>query len=348
MTDNTAKKFKISSKGAIKRLAILFAIIAIALTAFLQFAVNMPGSGHTGPLPALTDAQRSAADRLERDVRSLVENHPGRSHMAPARYTAAADSLKAALNQAGVPSDLEVFEMTNRKGTAANVVGEVPGTSRPERIVVVGAHYDAHLGMPAADDNASGAAGLLELARRFSVSPSASTVRFVLFANEEPPHFMTGDMGSYVHAAGCKQRGESIAAMLSVEMIGYFDTAPGSQDYPFPLSLFYPDTGDFVAFVGNVGSGGMVRRAVRTFRDTTPFPSEGVAMPSGIPGIGYSDHWSFWEHGYKAMMVTDTSFYRNPHYHTSRDVPSTLDYERMARAVDGIERVVRNLASVAD
>lgn len=345
MTDKTAKKFKIISKGAIKRLAILFASIAVALTAFLQFAVNMPGSGHTGPLPALTDAQRAAADRLERDVRSLVENHPGRSHMAPARYLAAAQALRVALADAGVLSDLEAFEMTNREGNAANVVGEVPGTSHPDRIVVVGAHYDAHLGMPGADDNASGVAGVLELARRFSQSPAPFTIRFVLFANEEPPHFMTPDMGSYVHAAGCKQRSENVAAMISVEMIGYFDDSPGSQAYPFPLSLFYPDTGDFVAFVGNVSSGGMVRSAVRTFRDTTPFPSEGVAMPSGIPGIGYSDHWSFWEHGYKAMMVTDTSFYRNPHYHTSRDLPSTLDYERMARAVDGIERVVRELAS---
>ncbi len=338
------RKIQFITRGAVKRLTIGFVVGGLALGAFLKFAVDMPGSGFSGPLPELTQAQHETARRLEADVTGLVDGFVGRSTMSPAKYAAAAQHLRASFESIGLEAVLETFEMQHREGRVSNVVAEIAGTVAPKRMLIVGAHYDAHLGLPGADDNASGVAGVLELARRFKAEPADCTVRFVLFANEEPPHFMTEDMGSYAHAAGCQERGDDVIAMLSLEMIGYFDAAAGSQRYPFPLSMFYPDTGDFIAFVGDVGSGGLVRRATGIFRETTEFPSEGVALPSGIPGIGYSDHWSFWQHGYKALMVTDTSFYRNPHYHTSRDVPDTLDFDSIARVVDGIEQVVRGLA----
>jgi len=133
--------------------------------------------------------------------------------------------------------------------------------------------------------------------------------------------------------------------MINLEMIGYYDDAPGSQTYPMPISLFYPDTGDFIAIVGNVRSVGLVRRFVRDWRSEVDFPVEGAALPEAVPGIGFSDHRSYWEAGYRAVMLTDTAFYRNKNYHTAGDLPETLDYERMARVIDGVEILVRKLVS---
>jgi Zn-dependent M28 family amino/carboxypeptidase len=170
------------------------------------------------------------------------------------------------------------------------------------------------------------------------------TVRFVAFANEEPPWFQTANMGSLVYAKACRERNDRITAMLSLETIGFYCDDAGSQDYPFPFGLCYPSKGDFVTFVGNLGSASLVREAIAIFRETTPFPSQGGALPGWIPGIGWSDHWSFWKVGYPAIMVTDTAPFRYPHYHTTRDTPEKIDYGRMARVVAGVERVVRRLA----
>ena len=133
--------------------------------------------------------------------------------------------------------------------------------------------------------------------------------------------------------------------MLSLESIGYFSEAPGSQRYPWPVGLFYPDRADFVAFVGNLRSRSLVRRAIGTFREGVQFPSEGAALPAGIPGVDWSDHWSFWESGYRAVMVTGTAVYRNPNYHHGSDQVATVDYERLARVTLGLRRVIEDLAS---
>ncbi len=154
-------------------------------------------------------------------------------------------------------------------------------------------------------------------------------------------------MGSWVYAKACRRRADTITAMLSLETLGYYSTAPGSQHYPPGLSLLFPSTGDFVAFVGDVSSRGLLRRSIGAFRDRTSFPSEGAALPQGIPGVGWSDHWAFWQEGYKAVMVTDTAMFRNTNYHTPTDTPDTLDYERLARVVQGLEHVITNLADRA-
>jgi Zn-dependent M28 family amino/carboxypeptidase len=163
--------------------------------------------------------------------------------------------------------------------------------------------------------------------------------------NEEPPYFQRGAMGSQHYAKEAKRRGEKIVAMMSLETIGCYSDAAGSQSYPAPFSFFYPTTGNFIAFVGNLGSRRLVRQAIGVFRETTQFPSEGVAAPSFIPGISWSDQWSFWEEGYDGIMVTDTALFRYAEYHTARDRPVILDYERLARVIAGLERVVAAMAS---
>jgi Zn-dependent M28 family amino/carboxypeptidase len=178
------------------------------------------------------------------------------------------------------------------------------------------------------------------------MSQPERTLRFVAFTDEEPPCFQTECMGSLASAKACKAKGEDIAAMISLETLGCYSEEEGSQSYPLPILGFaYPSRGNFVAFVGNVASGGLVREAIGAFRETTAFPSEGAALPGWIPGVGWSDHWSFWQQGYPAIMVTDTAPFRYRHYHKASDTPDELDYERLARVVEGLTKVVEHLES---
>src|SRR5262249_8173894 len=179
------------------------------------------------------------------------------------------------------------------------------------------------------NDTGRGVAAVLALARRFAGKAGQRTLRFAAFVNEEPPYFLSSQMGSYVYAQRCKQRGDRIIAMISLETIGYFSDAPNSQSYPAPgLGAFYPKIGNFIGFVGNVGSRGLLRRTISIFRRQKKIPSQGAALPGFIPGVSWSDQWSFWQHGYPAIMITDTAPFRYPHYHLSTDTPDKLDYDR--------------------
>jgi len=211
--------------------------------------------------------------------------------------------------------------------------------------VVIGAHYDSAEATLGADDNASGTAALIALARAMSGQSVARTLRFVAFVNEEPPYFKTPGMGSYHHAARCASRGERVVAMVSLEMLGFYVSGPGTQRFPPPLGLVYPDRGDFLAFVGNLDSRDLVRSTLAPFREHGRLPSEGLAGPSWINGVDFSDQWSYWQHGFPALMVTDTAFFRNGHYHTLSDTPDTLDLHGLTLAVQGLVGVVRDLAS---
>jgi Zn-dependent M28 family amino/carboxypeptidase len=226
-----------------------------------------------------------------------------------------------------------------------NLEAVLPGHGAADEIIVVGAHYDSVAGSPGANDNASGVAALLELARLLAGTALPRSVRFVAFANEEAPFFYGDEMGSNRYAARAQVQGERIVAMLSLETLGYYTDQPGSQRYPFPFSLFYPDTGNFIGFVGNFSSRALVRRAIGAFRAATSFPSEGVAAPSGMEGVHWSDHWSFWQAGYPAIMVTDTALFRYPHYHAATDTPEQLDYNGLARVTGGLAEVIGALAS---
>ena len=225
-----------------------------------------------------------------------------------------------------------------------NVIAEVAGRGASAEVVVVGAHYDTVPGCPGADDNASGVAALIEIARACLPSPPPRSLRLIGFVNEEPPFFQTGAMGSLRHAWAARERGERIVAMISLESLGVYSDAAGSQQYPFPLGAFYPDRGDFLAFVGNLRSAPLVRRAIGSFRRHAAFPSEGLAAPEWVPGVGWSDQWAFWQAGYPALMVTDTVPFRYPHYHLPSDTPDRLDYDRLARVVAGLARVTLELA----
>jgi Zn-dependent M28 family amino/carboxypeptidase len=278
------------------------------------------------------------ATELRRDVEALCAIGP-RNTFAPEHLDAAARYIEDAF--AGYRVERQQYDVEGV--SVANLIVEIRGTAKPDEIVIVGAHYDSVDGSPGADDNASGVAGMLALARRFAKGKPARTLRFVAWVNEEPPHFQTRSMGSYVYAKRCRARNERIVAALSLEMLGYYDDAPGSQQYPPPLSALYPDTANFIGVAGNIGSRSLVNQCIKAFRANSAFPAQAAVLPEMIPQTGWSDQWSFWQFGFPALMVTDTALYRNPHYHLFSDTPEKLDYERMAAVVEGLASVVRVL-----
>lgn len=320
---------------------LIYAVLVLLLVWEGCATCYMPGKSHRGPLPALSAQEAELAHELRRHVVQLAGGIGERNFRTPSALAEARRYIEGRFRELGYAVEAQTYAAEGLEFT--NVIAEVRGATRPQEIIVVGAHYDSVFDSPGANDNASGTAALLELARLLCGHRPARTLRLVAFVNEEPPYFQGPRMGSRVYVRRCAQRRERIDAMLSLETIGHYDDAPGSQVYPSPFNLVYPDTGNFAAFVGNRASRALVRRVVASFRSHTAFPSEGVSAPGWIQGIGWSDHWSFWRHGYPALMVTDTAPFRYPHYHTTQDTPDKLDYERMARVVGGIERVLREL-----
>jgi Zn-dependent M28 family amino/carboxypeptidase len=305
--------------------------------------IRMPGQSYTGTFLPLTPEEEHIRQQLVRHVWFLA-SEVGERHIwryealeASARYI---DTTLAGWRYSVTRQPFEVWGKT-----VTNLAAELPGTSHPAEIIVLGGHYDSVPGCPGANDNATGVAALLELARLLSGSQLARTVRFVAFVNEEAPFFYTSHMGSWQYAQQARQRGERIVAMLSLETMGYYSDTPGSQQYPWPFGLFYPSVGNFIAFVGNIAARSLVHRSIASFRRLATFPSQGTAAPGWLTGIGWSDHWAFWQHGYAAIMITDTALFRYASYHTPSDTPDRIDYAKMARVVAGIAAVVVDLAS---
>jgi Zn-dependent M28 family amino/carboxypeptidase len=300
------------------------------VAAGLRYMTSMPGRSHAGPLPPLTEAGRALAERLRRHVTELARSERNVDLERPARY------IESAFAAYGLAVESQYFESGGRK------VRNVEAGAKDSSFILVGAHYDTVPGSPGADDNASGVAALIELAGM--MAKEGLPIRFVAFANEEPPYFFGPEMGSWVWAKRARDRGDKVRAMFSLEMLGYYRDAPGSQHYPFPLGFFYPDRADFIAFVGDLGARDLARKTINLFRKNSSFPSEGVAAPGFIPGVTWSDHWSFRQHGFPAIMITDTAFYRYPDYHLPSDTPEKLDYERMARVTLGLAAMLKDLA----
>jgi peptidase M28-like protein len=321
---------------------LIWVAVLLFAAAGVWWMTGMPGRSHAGPLAPLSVAETDLRGRLEGHVQVLAGEIGERNMLRPTQLAAAARYLEDRLREYGPAVVSEEFEA----GGAAvrNLVVERRGATNPDEIVLVGAHYDSVIGSPGANDNATGVAALLEIARALVRQQPGRTVRCAFFVNEEPPFYMTDAMGSLFHARRARQRGERIVAMLSLETIGYYTDAKRSQHYPLPFALFYPGTGNFVGFVGNLGSRGLVRRAVASFRGHAAFPSEGVAAPGWIAGIGWSDHWSFWQQGYPAVMVTDTALFRYAPYHTRADTPDRVGYDHLSRVVSGLVGVVGELA----
>ena len=282
---------------------------------------------------------------LERTVNILAKEIGSRGYLQTDALQKTADYIALELKRYGYSVFFQPYEVEGR--VYKNIYAEIKGRKSPEKILVIGAHYDTVTGTPGADDNASGVAGLLEIARLLKDRSFEKTVRFVAFVLEEPPFFRSRFMGSYVYAKNLKEKGEDIEGMICFEMIGYFTDKPGSQFFPFSFFRWiYPDRGNFITFVSDFQSKDFLSRVKRGFKKGTDLPVESISTFSIIPGIDFSDHRSFWEFGYKAIMVTDTAFYRNPAYHTEGDVPETLDYVRMAKVVEGLKSAIEEMAGL--
>jgi Zn-dependent M28 family amino/carboxypeptidase len=316
--------------------------LALVAVAGCSWSLSMPGESWSGT-PPTADA---AAVALQQSLRHTVETLSGKVGIRNVRHAAAllvaARFIEAELTVAGVMVERQTFA-ADGVGTA-NLIVTILGGRAAREIVVVGAHYDTAERTPGADDNASGVAAVLELARLAARRRPARTLRFVFFTNEEPPYFQTEKMGSLVYARACRSRGDNVTAALSIESVGIFSDAPKSQHYPWPFSWFYPSTGNFVAFIGNPASRDLTRRATVAFRQHATVGSEAAVLPDSIDGVGWSDHWAFWQVGYPAVMVTDTAVFRNRGYHQPTDTLEKLDYDRLGRAVRGLDAVIVDLS----
>ena len=315
------------------------------------------------PLPPLTAAERELKPKLEAYVAMLAGTIGERNAWRPDALERAAQYIETTFAELGLKPKRRPYTAPRddvggpfgivgalamrlpAAQTYVNLEADIAGHAKASEIVLVGAHYDSLHGTRGANDNATGVAAVLEIARALKDSNPARTIRFVAFANEEPPFFKSRAMGSRLYARAARERGDNIVAMYSLETIGYYSDAAGSQRAPFPLGLFYPSTGNFIVFVGNFASRAQVRQGVAAFRAATPFPVERYAGPSFIPGVDWSDQWSFWREGYPGVMVTDTAPYRFPHYHTDADTPDKIDYDSFARVTAGLVAVVRAAAN---
>lgn len=278
---------------------------------------------------------------LRKTVETLAGEIGERNVFKPEALARARDYLAGELERAGYEPRLQGYKVGPH--LVENIVAEARCGAAEGPALVLGAHYDTAPDTPGADDNGSGVAALLELARGLAGARLRLPVRFVFFTNEEPPFFQTRDMGSWRYAQELKEKGERVAGMLSLEMLGFYAPERGTQSYPPGVGWFYPDRGDFIALVGDLSSTGWVRR-VREALTPSGFPVESACLPRWLPGIDFSDHWSFWEAGFPGAMLTDTAFYRNPHYHLASDVPERLDYERLGRLTEALLATARALA----
>lgn len=295
---------------------------------------------------ALVYGENILMNTLEKNLKAHVQQIAGnigeRNFVKYQELEKTANYIMNEFSQYGYKCEIQAYQVEQR--IYKNIMVSLKGTKESDKVIIIGAHYDSVLGNPGADDNASAVAGLLELARFMSKEKPAQTIKFIAFTNEEPPFFQSRQMGSMIYVKEAKKRREKIEAMLCLEMIGYFRHEKNSQTYPFPLNFFYPNTGNFIAVVGNNASKKLVNKITSAFKKNSNFPIESLSTFKFIPGIDFSDHASFWKYGYKAVMITDTAFYRNPHYHSYTDLPHTLHYQDFAEVVKGLYHVILEMA----
>jgi Zn-dependent M28 family amino/carboxypeptidase len=332
--------------GSNWKLWMVLAVLFLGLAALILWIVrmtSMPSRSYAGELAPLSAEQAELSAHLSQHVKYLSETIGERNLWKAGTLEAGAGYIRSNLQEAGYSVREQSYSVAGH--AASNLEAKVEGSDGGKNTVIIGAHYDSVRGSPGANDNATGVAAVLELARLLRDSKPRTALRFVLFVNEEPPFFQTDSMGSLVYARQLRRDEIAVSAMFSLETIGFYSDAPGSQKYPPPLGLFYPSRGNFIGFVGNPSSRALLSRAIRRFRETTRFPSEGVAAPGEWLGIGWSDHWSFWQQEYPAIMITDTAPFRYPYYHSPFDTDEHVDFARMARVVDGIRRVIESVAT---
>jgi len=320
----------------------LLVLAAALLGAAYWYSLALPGEPFAGSAPAATAPERELADRLQRHVLAIASEPHNVAHYEALQRSAA--YIEDQFTAFGFAPQSQVYTASGKE--VRNISIEVAPADADEQTptIVVGAHYDSFGDAPGANDNGSGSAAALELARLLKdVALTGKRLRVVLFVNEEPPYDRTREMGSYRFAKSLKDSGENVIGMMSLETIGSFSDEPGSQRYPFPFDLVFSDVGNFAAFVALPGGRAFLHDVVRSFRQHTQIPTIGGTAPDNIPGIGWSDHWSFWMMGYPAIMITDTAPFRYEHYHRVTDTPDKVDYEKLARITLGLEQTLRDL-----
>lgn len=327
-------------KKQLLRLAVFAAAAYAALkltTLGWNFMAPSYPAGHV--TAASPESLRKAVTYLAADIgpRDVFNNNRARLRRAEAY-------IAGRLRAAGYKVEFQEYPSAGTE--ARNILASRPGRARPSEIILLGAHYDTY-DNPGADDNASGVACLLDLADYASKKDFDRTVTFAAFVNEEPPFFKMDDMGSAVYARAAAARHDDIKAALILEMTGYFTERRISQRYPPLIGPFMPGRGNFIAQVSDFHSRALAGTADRAFRAATPLPLRTVSLPEFVPGVDYSDQLYFWRAGYRAVMFTDTAFYRNENYHKDSDLPKTLNYAYMAAFADGARGVLDELAGSA-
>ena len=311
---------------------ILLALFVIILCT-AACVVRQPVFGRLG----FPEGPRADPVLLREHVHYLASTVSPRNPEHPGNLNRAADVIGDLFRAAGAQVSEQPYTADGYK--CRNIIARFGGSGAD---LVVGAHYDVCGDQPGADDNASGMAGLLELARLLGARELASPVELVAFSTEEPPYFGSDEMGSAVHALSLREEGRPLRLMICLEMIGYY-----SEKQPAPnllLRLLYPGKGNFVLVAGRWSDRSFVRQIKKGFRGATEVPACSYSGPVSI-GVDLSDHRNYWAQGYPAVMVTDTAFIRNPHYHTTGDTEETLDYEKIAGVVDGVLSAVIHLGA---
>lgn len=325
-------------------LMVLLVIVLVTLLAGYWLIIHMPGTSYRATPPPLDAEGIALRDRLRGHVRLLSQRIGERHVWRPDKLRETARYIERQWRDAGLDP---VRQPVPARGTRFdNIEVRLAGDGAGRATLIIGAHYDTVRGTPGADDNASGVAILLEVARRLQDMALGRPVRLVAFVNEEAPFFGSPAMGSLDLARRLRDADEEVMGMISLEMLGYYTDAPHSQRYPPLVGHFYPDTGNFVAGVGNLASRAWVRRVVGVLRRHATLPTEGLAVPTQLVGdIQRSDHWAFWVMGYPAMMLTDTADFRTPYYHGPGDTADTLDYPAMARLAEALAATIIDLAT---
>ena len=332
----------------LKRLFV-FTLLLVSILSGLLGLVTQPFA-----FPISSVSPEVSAARLEAHVKHLSVDLYPRSFDQLRNIERAAEYIHSELTDIG--ADVSVQDVPVQELTYRNIIAHFGPESGP--LLVIGAHYDSHgdasegakhpLGYapethtPGADDNASGVAGLLELARLLQQNPPRRPVELVAYTLEEPPHFRTEHMGSAWHARSLAKAEREVQLMLSLEMIGFYSDEEGSQHFPLPgMGLVYPEQGNFIALVGRLGDFQVIRRVKSIMSGVTDLPVVSINAPGIVPGVDFSDHLNFWGVGYPALMITDTAFYRNPNYHRAGDTYEKLDYRRMAKVVQSVYAVAQ-------
>lgn len=279
-------------------------------------------------------------DKLRNHVEKISNEFYPRNYAKLTNLNKTADYIKVEFEKSGGKVSEQTFQVEAR--TYRNIIATF-GKENGERIVI-GAHYDSCSDTYGADDNASGVAGLIELAHLLSKEDLSKQVELVAYTLEEPPYFATEEMGSFIHAQSLKEQNVKVSLMISLEMIGYFSDEPNSQEFPVSiLKLLYPTTGNFISIVGNFTNILTVRNVKSAMQSASDLPVCSSNVTSFIPGVDFSDHRNYWIFGYDAIMITDTAFYRNKNYHTTADTAEKLDYAKMAKVVEGVYKFIKTL-----